>query len=496
MMFVWLEWVLPLKARIGRKSQSAKQNSKLFFVLSFVFVTDFFKNGLKTATLLGLLFIRAIFNKKAVFCLFSCCVFCLTAGAYISDAVIKKLNDPAPPPNAEGISSNAEENPAPGEDNKGGDPIEVCQSAVSKAVQASVGMDMASYALVGQTVSTAVQTAQGASAKVAHQGNMAIQGTLSAVALKRCAECQTAIGECESDCNSAEKCAKQRDPVPPGDPGTLPTKTNCETELKAQLEKCLAQKTPCGQACLQGGISGLQAMTSLMAAKALGDCPEGAENCVEQPKKETEKEKFNPASPPMPGGIASAFDTTTGSPWGEGTNQAGNQEPLLPPDEGSKQLAGDDGKKESGGEIAREGEEDSLGPLASLGGGIGASGTNSQAFDYGKKPSGSNGSGLLAGNTEEEGDGYGENEEEYYPTSRDSRGGFGSSGKAGYDRYSSSGNGSRGGSGSSNGNRKLAVGKGSKKADTFGKGAVGDSIFAQTSRLITNFCQTDRSCPP
>ena len=190
------------------------------------------------------------------------------------------------------------------------DPQQECSAMPGKARTATSGMDMASYALVGETVNSSVQTLAGSSAKIAHQGNAAINSVLSAVALKRCTACKSAISECESKCEFETACAEPKASLeacrnsPSVDCSIQETDVeDCRTTAQENLEECQTQEEPCSQVCLQAGISGIQAATSLLAAKALGDCQPG-EDCdskkEEKEKKEKEKEKIAP--PDMSGG--------------------------------------------------------------------------------------------------------------------------------------------------------------------------------------------------
>ncbi|MCZ0932711.1 MAG: hypothetical protein OXJ52_06140 [Oligoflexia bacterium] len=398
---------------------------------------------------------------------------------------------------------------------------EICGDAVTEAEQACKGMDMASYAMVGQAVQGTTSDAKGSSAKVAHEGTAAISGTLSAAALKRCMSCEKAMNHCIEEACHKRRCGTDKDtgggdrlcaPTdsaveekdnPPSDGGEQIRKERqkCRRVFKAKEKKCKELQTFRDQACLQAGLSGAQALKSLLAAKALGDCPEGAENCIEKPEeKGAGKEDIKP--PPMPG-LAGAPEFGLQNTWGDKTADPSGQETMLPPDDGAGQVAGNEESKEENGKESGKGKsgEDSqsgsLGSLAGLGRGLGGS-TDSQAFDYGKRPSGlgrGSGSGLMAGNASEEE--YYEDDGEEYPRSIGSRGGFGGSGDGGYPRSSSPSNsrygGKRGfGSSALSGNRKLA---GKAKKDTFGKGkAGGDTIFVRMSRFINKVCYGEMKC--
>ena len=364
---------------------------------------------------------------------------------------------------------------------------EACESASSEAVSASSGMDMMSYAMMGQAVTGAVSASKGASASVAHKGNAAIQSTLSAVALKRCASCKSAISACETAC-SPEKC-------PPAS-----FDETCPGKMKAGLKTCIAQETFCTQACLQGGLSGIQALTSIMSARALEDCPEGAENCGtknEDPKKEETEEKLTVA---MPSPTNNSFSQNSPD-WGSPGSGKGSTEPMLPPENKSKKNEGKNQNENKKNTKTANQDKNNKSPgagLSSLGGlgGSGSSGSNSQPFSYGTSPSGSSGFGEFAGNDEE----YGEEsvDDKNYPNSYAGRGAFGSStGKIGYagSATRSAGGAHGGGSGASKlaKSRKLAMNN--TKKDTFGKGKRDGSIFAQMSRFIKEVCDNEFQCP-
>ena len=349
----------------------------------------------------------------------------------------------------------------------GKDEGESCISAVEAAEKACVGMDMMSYAMVGQAATTAVSAAKGSSARTAHKGNALVQGTLSTVSLARCSKCGSAIKKCEVQC--------------------APGKENPPGSYESERARCTTLTTAKSQSCLQGLLSGMNALSSLAQAKALADG-------VEPPPDKNDEDEITP--PTLPGGAEANFGTSTPN-WGNGGNGNGGNGSagLLPPEEETGEAEGE-GEGEGEGDNSKnqnEGYEETPGSLAGLGaGGDSSSGSGSKAFDYNKKPS-SSGSGSLAGNESEEDDeeeGTGE-----YPNKAFSRNsGFSGGGKSDYsnnaasfDRRGSSGRGKL------KGKRKIAMNN--KKKNTFGKGRAGDSIFIRASRLIQKFCYNEGKCP-
>ena len=136
-----------------------------------------------------------------------------------------------------------------------------CAEMPAIVEEAADGMDMTSFVLVGQTVTQATQTLGGdsdQSAKRAHQGNMAIQGALSAAALTRYTKCKDAIDDCETTCA-----------------GSLPAN-------QQNLVQCRKHSSTCSEAGLQALLSAMQAATSYYASKQLGDDCEG-EDCNTPP---------------------------------------------------------------------------------------------------------------------------------------------------------------------------------------------------------------------
>ncbi|MDE0091735.1 MAG: hypothetical protein OXN83_00425, partial [Oligoflexia bacterium] len=235
---------------------------------------------------------------------------------------------------------------------------EECKKAVSKAEQACKGMDMASYAMVGQATQGAVSAVEsGGSAKLAHEGNAAINSALSSAALKRCAECELAMNHCMEEACAEERCddgdgnymndspdeckptlraEQERINNPPhktsdGGKQVQQERQQCAEAFDEKREECAELKTYRDQACLQAGLSGIQAATSLLAAQALGDCPEGAENCINLDREKDKEEVKIAVDPPMPGS-AGFPEFSLANPWGSKKADS-SQEALLPPDD-------------------------------------------------------------------------------------------------------------------------------------------------------------------
>ena len=361
------------------------------------------------------------------------------------------------------------------------------KTLVNNAEQVCEGMDMASYALVGQTVQNATDTVQSASARTAQIGSAAVSTALGVSAMKRCTACRKAISECEEKCNIDCKECNLENPV---------DQTKCEEHLAEKLEECRAFKTSGDQACLQAGISGIQALTSLMAARALGDCTPGDKSCDKEKDKDSKEDTDDIDSPIMPSQSEfQPFGRDNG--WGDDGGGPGS-DPVIPPEEGESGNDTEENDKDSK-ESTDEGynEKGSLGSLASLGGGSKSGRVSSQPFNYGKKATGSGGSGFLAGDSEDEEEEYDEDEEDY-PRNFAGKGGFAGSGSSGYGSHKS-GSGYNGGRKRSSGSRSLAgnrkMAMNNQKKDTFGKGNSGDTIFAQMSRFITRVCHKEVRCP-
>ena len=362
------------------------------------------------------------------------------------------------------------------------DKIEACKDGVRLAKKASSGMDLASYALVGQAVQGTVSTVAegGGSAKLSHQGNSAIQSTLSTVALKRCMACEEAITACEEVCEA--------DCIEVNPPALDTPKATCETSLEEGLENCTAQQEDCSNACLQGGLSGIQALTSALAAKALADCPEGAENCTDQTTKNEGDKNLKVSAPPGTG-AGSSSNMGIHSPWDKtADNKAG--EPVIP----TEDIANGNNEENITEELfANDGgsnfDTSSLNGSARSNMGSRNSGLNSGAFNHGPNFKGLESS--LAGDIAEE------EKEEYvknYPKSHSSAN-FGKVNQTGNSNSSSYNSGGRRKLRSSNfESRKLAM-MDNKKENTFGMGKSKGTIFKQMSRFIQEVCQREVKCP-
>ena len=226
------------------------------------------------------------------------------------------------------------------------DIIENCEVNVKSAKQETVGIDMGSYAVMSQATSQ-VAAVGGMSAKLSHQANAGINSVLAANAAKRCTKCKGAISRCKEECDSTSKCEsikidKSSKPCVKSAKETgygkclKDTTTNnydsicegncktaiseCDGELKKLQGTCESFSTPCGQACLQAGLSTLTAAASLVAAGQLGRC-EGDE-CKNLPDPDPDPEPKDPkpdipknSNAPSPSGVV------YGRVYGEGDSE-------------------------------------------------------------------------------------------------------------------------------------------------------------------------------
>ena len=133
-----------------------------------------------------------------------------------------------------------------------------CDDCLTAATTAASGMDPTNLMLMAQAGNTIVEGAKaaGGSARAAHKGNAGIQGFLGILAMNQYRKCQIAISACTSKCDPA---------------GLTPDERRNQGANSAELAKCKALQTPCGQAALQGLLALAQAGISLAIAKNLGD---------------------------------------------------------------------------------------------------------------------------------------------------------------------------------------------------------------------------------
>ena len=255
---------------------------------------------------------------KRFFPLFVLFVYCFSAGGAIGD--------PEAAPVA--VTGSAGDGAVP-----------FCNSVLlGKVTNATSGMNIESYILVGQAVTNSTQVLAGdsaKSAKVAHQGKAAIDSTLSAVALKRYIKCSAAITECETICQSAiTKCSNMIGKMINSSlTGPSAEAAACKKnipEYKSTLSGCGAQQSICDQAGLQAGLSGLSALTSLFAAKQLSDCEGDECGGTKVPIDKTPPPP--PKPPPIPPVLdASRPDQYTGTAYPFDSNDPNFGSPALLP---------------------------------------------------------------------------------------------------------------------------------------------------------------------
>ena len=210
--------------------------------------------------------------------------------------------------------------------------IQRCEEKLKRVEKETVGMDMASYALISQVANQATSAA--GSAKIAHQGSGAINTALAASTLKRCTKCKTAINKCKDDCDTENQCQtillssetnieclcseESNFGCKPDDTDCIQKCgadcKKCETSLEETLKGCEGFSSKCGDVCLQAGLSGVQAVTNMMAARQLGGCDEGEDCDTSLPKKKSETPLFeNPKGLSVnPPNLSSSVNTGSG----------------------------------------------------------------------------------------------------------------------------------------------------------------------------------------
>ena len=386
-----------------------------------------------------------------------------------------------------------------GLDSAGDGAAPLCDSVLlDKATNATTGMNMESHVLVGQAVTNSTQVLAGdsaKSAKIAHQGKAAIDGTLSAVALKRYVECSSAITECETICQSAiTKCNNiiNSDPGLLPDPAVAECKTNIP-EYKSTLSDCSGQQSICAQAGLQAGLSGLSALTSLFAAKQLSDC-EGDE--CDGTKTPPDKKITTP--PPKPPPIPQVVDaprpdqyTYTGFAYDsfDPNNPNFGSPALLPPAPDKPKPQKSDKKQES--QPKNNPSDDSFSDYSPSGL---VAGSSSSGDGSTSSPAGSQGGlasrgfdkklNMFEGGDEENGD-FEDIKGKY--SSQGMTGSF--TGGAGYGPSHRGVNSSYGASRQSGKTKTAAAKKENLKRKIFNKAGGGPhSIFEKMSRTIQSFC--------
>ena len=361
-----------------------------------------------------------------------------------------------------------------------------------KAEQAATGVDIASQIAVTQAVSDAAQATDegGASFRIAHQGNAAINSTFSAAALKRYAECTAAISECESVCE--EEIRGGCDGRYRGQEERI---NGCKKTAEETLARCRSQSAKCSQAGLQGLLAGINAATSLLAAKKLSGCQ--GEDCDEDSDETPPITRLAHLEDPEQAKGATHEGILFGEDMkGFGKDDFGNVDIPPPPPEGevnkgSSSVAenADSNSDNFQGDI----EEDPNSPyysgglsgLSSPSSGIRGRGLASRGF---RKNADASGKG-----DKEESDPY---KHERYP--RDSSGSFiGGTASGSYNPSKGSRPYGRSGGKKLAFNSKKPFGKkGNLKRDIFKKAGAHVSIFEKMSRIIQSYCSqgTGKRC--
>lgn len=400
-----------------------------------------------------------------------------------------------------------------------------CHQAVSAAEEASVGMDMAGYMAVTQTVDSVNQTVNQDSAKNAYAGSALIKSTVAGVAFTRCKKCNDAIDHCKTTCNNALNTAvdKRGDcqrKLEDGKCGTeTPTIKDCTTTtanknlwsdevkiLQEQYRACSAKASECKSACLQGALSGLQALGDNMVRNQMGDCngPDCSDDDTETDSSEGRQEPSGPSNPQVTGlgNPASFSPINTGSPHTSNSpnnkaNPSGLTGSNMTGDKTHTKNSTDRGKGRPITVAERENLENlsgpsSVGTSSSLGG-------DSENSNSGSSPSGS-GLDMMTGSngaTRDNRVNWAKSDKKPASARENALNALGSASLAGYKSNTQDGEDFHPVAGRStasnkgkNGDIKLALaGKAS-----MGVGKTKENIFSQTSRLITKICYTQQRC--
>ena len=374
----------------------------------------------------------------------------------------------------------------------------LCDSVLSDKVThiTTSGLNMESYLLVGQAVVNSTETLAGdtaKSAKIAHQGKAAIDSTLSAVALKRYIECSSAIGECETICESA--ITKCNEIIDTNTDSTSPEVVKCETEIpeyKSTLSACRAQQSPCDQAGLQAGLSGISALTSLFAAKQLSDCKGDECDDTNRNDDDDDNDNKNPPSPPPTPPILEApmTDQYTGNSIHSLDPNDSNfgKSALLPPAPDKPKPQKPLNQQKESPRKNKPSSDDHKPPSGLLSGSAsrGNSSTSSPAGPQGAASRGFDKKlNMFEGGDDEERGNFKDFRGKYSP--QGATGSF--TGGTGYGSLSQRANSGYGNSRQSRrtGKTKTALAKKGKR-DIFNKGRGSHSIFEKMSRRIQSFC--------
>ena len=376
---------------------------------------------------------------------------------------------------------------------------ELCDSVLSdKVTHITSGLNMESYLLVGQAVASSTETLAGdtaKAAKIAHRGKAAIDSTLSAVALKRYVECSSAIGECETICESEIATCNEIIEAGAGGPGAGAAVAGCETkmpEYKSTLSACRAQQSPCDQAGLQASLSGISALTSFFAAKQLSDCK--GDECDDTNRNDDDDDiNIKPPSPPPTPPILDApiTDQYTGSSIHSLDPNDSNfgKSALLPPAPDKPKPQKPQKEPPQKNNPSDDHPSDDHEPPSGLLSGSASRGNSSTSSPAGSQGAASRGFdkklNMFEGGDDEERGNFKDFRGRYSP--QGTTGSF--TGGTGYGPLSQRANSGYGNSRQSRrtGKTKTALAKKGKR-DIFNKGRGSHSIFEKMSRRIQSFC--------
>ncbi len=373
-------------------------------------------------------------------------------------------------------------------------------------------MDMGAMAMVGQTANTAVSATEdgGGSAKLAHQGSMAINGTMSAYALSVYDSCTSAFTACETACavgeekdavlsncpkEGAEICSKYGPgETPPSDLSVdcSKVKANCEDHKTKILAQCTSAAGACDQALIQAGLSLANVGISLMALRALRGDDDGGDECEEGEDCPDEN------TTPLPDFRSSSLPTaTTNSPnTSPGEDEKKTNQEFTPPEKPEEKKT-TVAKKEKGEKYkpTKEGtgSDNTMGLASALGGQKSATPSNSA----GGLGSSGLGRGLSsASNNDGEPLMDDEDDEDWRRNNPGITGAFsgGLTSQPANVRGGAGGLGGpsqRGKSGKKNKNKKWAQAS-KKKGDIFAKAGAHSSIFEKMSQIIQSYCGKEK----
>ena len=354
-----------------------------------------------------------------------------------------------------------------------------------EAEQATSAMDMTSYMLLNQTMSTAKEavSAGGASGKKMYQLDGMAKGTLSTIAAGKYAKCTAAISACETACSLCDD--KIGRIVPSGEnlPDGIDDKDgiNCKTKTTI-LNRCTAQQTLCSQNALQAAMSTLQAATSFIGAKALDGGGDG--------DGDGDSDENKPTGPPDLPNLANNPDINSSCPGCFG-DPKGDEGPIAPPDDNPDEtILGSETEENPDTENPNaDPTESSPGPMLSTSPSSGSRGKGTANGMY--AGSASDGQALAPDFIEDE-EWEDEEEEDQRKGSRYASApgsDFAGSGhSSGYKWGSDSSYRGRSGSGSRGLGALKKKGEKESKRNVFSKSGEQDNIFKKMSRLIQSYC--------